>query len=188
MNFYSENIINDIIDTSEVSEILDNIEEFRKLVFILFCKYSFSVIHYNYILSLLKDQTNKIAFRCMDTNFDVNNCPSMLIYQEEVCHETEEIKYYILMICTKPKFKKYGYASSLLNDFIESIRTNKICKSSMSKFKKTIILSSIESAVTFYEKYGFRWLKHASLPDYPILIKYEKFEEDKEYFILELNI
>ena len=81
------------------------------------------------------------------------------------------------MICTKHKFKKHGYASALLDDFIIYLND---------KHKRnayTIVLSSVESAVTFYESYGFKWTRE-SLTNYSVLMQYEKYEEDKEYFIL----
>ena len=85
------------------------------------------------------------------------------------------------MICTKHKFKKFGYASKLFDDFIQHIKDkykSKNCK---------IILSSVETAVTFYESYGFRWTRE-SLNKHKTLMKYEKYDEEKEYFILELCI
>ena len=50
-----------------------------------------------------------------------------------------------------------------------------------------IVLSSLESAVLFYENYGFRWTRE-SLDKHPVLMQYEKFEEKKEYFIMEYII
>jgi hypothetical protein len=50
--------------------------------------------------------------------------------------------------------------------------------------KVKIVLSSLEEAVLFYENYGFRWTRE-SLADHPFLMGYEKYEEKKEYFILE---
>ena len=86
------------------------------------------------------------------------------------------------MICTKNKFKKFGYASNLLDDFIKYI------KDKITTFKKIkIVLSSVETAVTFYESYGFRWTRE-SLTEHDTLMRYERYEEDKEYFILELII
>ena len=88
------------------------------------------------------------------------------------------------MICTKPKFKKFGYASKLLDDFIQTIK-NKHCADSAFKIK--IVLSSVESAVTFYESYGFKWTRE-SLTNHKTLMLYEKYEEKKEYFMLELEL
>ena len=88
------------------------------------------------------------------------------------------------MICTKPKFKKFGYASKLSDDFIQHIK-NKHCADSAFKIK--IVLSSVESAVTFYESYGFKWTRE-SLTNHKTLMLYEKYEEKKEYFMLELEL
>jgi hypothetical protein len=76
-----------------------------------------------------------------------------------------------------------GYASSLLDDFIKHIKQ----KHRQTTQTVQIILSSLESAVTYYEKYGFVWTRK-SLLDYPDLLDYEEYEDDKEYFMMELTI
>ena len=90
------------------------------------------------------------------------------------------------MICTKRNFKNLGYASRLLDDFIEHVKEKH--KNSREIYKNIkLVLSSLESAVTFYESYGFKWTR-SSLNQHQELMKYEKYEDDKEYFILELNV
>ena len=79
MNFYSENIINKIKKTSSNNVFIAN---FYEEVFTLSCKYSNNVVSPKYILSLLSDPTNSIAFRCIDTEFNIQNCPSILIYHK----------------------------------------------------------------------------------------------------------
>jgi GNAT superfamily N-acetyltransferase len=112
-------------------------------------------------------------------------------------------EYYILLICTSRKYKGQGYASQLLNDFIDRIRTevltetkyeiptsvdqNFVVQSTDDKRSKKIILSSVETAVTFYEEYGFKWTKKP-LSDYPVLMRYEKWDKEKEYFMMELDV
>ena len=181
MNFYSENIINNIIDSEDVENILDKIDTFYQDLRILLSYYSYQHISLNYIKEILKDRKNRIAFRCMDTTFDIKSCPSLFVYVFDKNKEKKEITYYILLICTKQKFKNLGYASSLLSDFIQYV------KEQNKNYSRKIILSSIESAVTFYENYGFKWTREL-LIDYPILMEYEKYSEKKEYFILKLNI
>ena len=181
MNFYSEDIFNNIIDNSEIEDILPQIANLYEDIYNLFCNYAHQVICPIYIQRLLEDDTNKIAFRCIDMEFTLENCPSILIYHRHYNKATNELIYYILMICTKPKFKKFGYASKLLDDFIQHIK-NKHCDSA---FKIKIVLSSVESAVTFYESYGFKWTRE-SLTAHKTLLLYEKWEEGKEYFMLEL--
>ena len=65
------------------------------------------------------------------------------------------------------------------------INIDDINKKNNKKIK--IILSSTEESVLFYESYGFRWTRE-SLADHPLLMIYEKYEEEKEYFILELLV
>jgi predicted GNAT family N-acyltransferase len=74
----------------------------------------------------------------------------------------------------------------MLDDFIRHIK--EAHNNSEHKFKDVkVVLSSVETAVTFYETYGFRWTREP-LTDHPTLMRYEKYEENKEYFILELSI
>ena len=47
-----------------------------------------------------------------------------------------------------------------------------------------MVLSSVETAVLFYENYGFRWTRE-SLDKHPALMQYETYDPSKEYFILE---
>ena len=175
MNFYSDDITKGIQSAQEL-------DEFYKTVFILSCKYSNTIVSPKYILSLVSDKSNSIAFRCIDTEFNVHNCPSILIYYKHFDSVKNEDMYYILMICTKRSFKNMGYASGLLDDFIGHIRNTRenanTCR---------IALSSIETAVTFYEQYGFKWMR-TSLTDHPKLMDFERYDAEKEYFILELVV
>ena len=180
MNFYSEDIINNIIDSENVENILDKIETFYQELKIILSYYSYQHISLKYIKEILKNKKNKIAFRCMDTTFDIRNCPCLFVYVVDKNKEKKEIIYYILLICTKQRFKNLGYASSLLSDFIQDV------KEKNKDYSRKIILSSIESAVTFYEKYGFKWTREL-LINYPILMEYEEYSEQKEYFILKLG-
>ena len=183
MNFYSDEIINDIIDHSEIENIIPEIETFKNTSEYLLQRNSMNDIHHKYTKGLLEDEQNIIAFYCMDFEFSIYNCPSMMVYQKYNDIYNNEIRYYILLMCTKYKFRGQGYASKLLDGFIEHIRLK---NNDTLQQKKTIkiILSSVENSVLFYEAYGFKW-KCESISDHPILMQYEKYEMDKEYFILE---
>ena len=184
MNFYSNDIIDRIVDTEELDAIADKIEEFYAEVVLLCCKYASRVISSRYMFSLLMDERNKVVFRCMDTTFSIENCPSLLIYQLKKDPTNREITCYILMMCTKHSFKKLGYASKLFDDFVQYIREK--TQGWRDKYDKvSIVLSSIDTAVTFYEFYGFRWTRKC-LTDYPVLLQYEQYEDGKEYFMMEL--
>jgi ribosomal protein S18 acetylase RimI-like enzyme len=192
MNFYSEDIINDIVDHSPVENILDEIERFRNSVEYLLIRHSCRTIDYRYTLRLLADQKNQFAFHCFDQEFAPHNCPTVMIYRKykdapttiaDAPAEALEIHYYILMICTANRYKGMGYASKLLDGFVE-----RICIETRNQTKPVkIVLSSMETAVTFYESYGFKWTRK-SLADYPKLMRHEKYEKDKEYFMMELPI
>jgi ribosomal protein S18 acetylase RimI-like enzyme len=104
------------------------------------------------------------------------------MYRKYFYKEKNEINYYILLICTKYRFRSQGYGTKILDGFVERVKEETKIKPST---KVKIILSSLEEAVLFYEAYGFKWTRE-SLADHPFLMLYEKYEEKKEYFILEL--
>lgn len=183
MNFYSEDIINNILDDEE-DDVIERIDSFNRLVEYLIHSYSCRDIYYKYTNHLLQDEKVKIAFYCMDLEFSICNCPAIILYRKCFDRKTNEIKYYILLICTKRKFRNQGYASKLLDYFIERVKRE---NTNNNDKKIKIILSSTEESVLFYESYGFRWTRE-SLVQHPILMVYEKYEEEKEYFILELGI
>lgn len=181
MNYYSREIVNHIIDTSDLSDIVDAVQEFENDVHMLFVYFAFDWINLDYIHNLLEDTANQIVFRCIDTcDFNIRNCPSAMIYRKykkgRVCI------YYILMICTKQSFKKFGYASAMLDDFIKKIRQEKT-----EGIVNKIVLSSLDTAVSYYQKYGFK-IKQETLNDHPVLLHYEIPECEKPPCIMELVI
>ena len=87
------------------------------------------------------------------------------------------------MICTQKKFKNMGYATSLLNGFL-----NRVKQESSSSTKKTkIVLSSVDEVVSYYQKYGFE-VVDCSFDNYPYFKYFEKYDQNKIYNIMELNI
>lgn len=186
MNYYSEDIINELVDNSNIEDIIEKIEDFKDDVKMLFYYFSFYEISFDYIDALLKDEKNKYVFRCIDNSaFDIRNCPSGMVYRKYINNTKKEIIYYILMICTKQRFKKLGYASSLLDDFIK--RVKKETKNISNDYRVKIALSSLDNVVSYYEHYGFK-MKSNNITDHPLLMRYEKYEKDKDYYIMELDI
>jgi len=185
MNYYSDDIINNIIDNSPVENILSEIEEFEydaKMMFFYFSYYSISL---DYINNLFEDKRNKIAFCCIDnSSFNLRNCPSGMIYRKYVSNKDNEIVYYILLICTKQSFKKLGYGTALLDGFINRIKEKSNIQNG---FKIKIVVSSLNTAISYYQHYGFK-LTNDKLSDHEILTKYEKPENSDDLHILELQI
>lgn len=180
MNFYSDIIINDIIDNNH-----QEIEKFIEESFTTISKYSSHNINHKYIYNVLTNTKNIITFFCLDNDkdsFSINNCPSILVYHKQ--ESPQEIRYYILIACTKRKFRKHGYASKLLDGLIERIK-KEIPRTNHPTPIIKIILSSLEESVLFYESYGFKWTTELII-NHPILMDYEKYDEEKEYFIMEL--
>lgn len=167
MNFYSDLINNGIADNSPIETLIDELEEFKKNSLDLLLRLSRDTLLPSYTKNALTD--NIVAFHCLNTVFDLNDCPSIMIYHKE------KKNYYILFVCTSFRFRGQGYATRLLDGFVERVKKEGGAK---------IILSSVYDSVLFYETYGFKWLGNC-IKDYPILLNYEKYEEDKEYFIME---
>jgi ribosomal protein S18 acetylase RimI-like enzyme len=182
MNFYSDHLINDIIDHSPMEELTDDLHNFMTQCGLLLTKYSIQSIHRRYTSNVLNDSRNVIAFYCLDHAFSIDNCPSVLVYRKY--REGQEIRYYILFTCTKRSFRGLGYASKLLDGFLERIREeqqrypNRVTK---------VVLSSLETSVLFYESYGFTWTRRC-IREYPVLLSYETYEEGKEYYMMELIV
>jgi len=181
MNFYSDIIMNDIIDNYPLDTVMDSIEKFGEDCFNAIARYSYNNIHQKYIFNVLGNTKNIVAFHCIDNEFDLKNCPSMLVYRKHIVNN--EIIYYILIACTQRKFRSQGYASKLLDGVIERIKRENDDQHKNIK----IILSSVEESVVFYENYGFKWTKD-SITQHNMLMRFEKYDPKKEYFIMELSL
>lgn len=178
MIFYSDQIEADIIDNNALDVIADKVDEFKEDINMLFTYFTYSVIGLDYTQNLLKYKSNRVAFYCMDDVFDIRNCPTAMIYSKQV--SGDEIVYYIMIICTQRRFKNLGYATALLNGFVEKIRqdTEKPVK---------IVLSALDEVVSYYQKYGFE-VVDCTLENYPHLARFEKYDETKIYTIMEMKV
>ena len=72
-------------------------------------------------------------------------------------------------------FKNKGYATKMMNQFINDMRK---------KGKTSIILSSVENAVSYYQKLEFEAIDD-NLDDYPYLKKFEVCSDDKFTTVME---
>jgi ribosomal protein S18 acetylase RimI-like enzyme len=181
MIHYSDDITNNIIDHSPLEEMIDQLNDFKAAAKYTFLKTAGMSVSPHYTLALLENEKTKMAFYCLDQEFAMENCPSIMIYRPFISQTA--VTYYILLICTRQRCKGMGYASKLLDGFIERVKQ----ETAKYEGKKTvkIALSSVVTAVTFYETYGFRWTRE-SLQDHKPLMLYELYDKTKEYFILEL--
>lgn len=85
-----------------------------------------------------------------------------------------------MLTCTKIKFRKQGYGSKLMDGLVERIKK----ENNNLEYTKKILLSSVEESVLFYESYGFKWTRE-SIIEHNILLNFEKYEPEKEYFVME---
>jgi GNAT superfamily N-acetyltransferase len=195
MNFYSDNIINDIIDNAPLETMIDDIADFKAQIKYMCIKYSAVSIGPEYTQGVISDDRTKYVFYCLDPVFCVANCPSIMAYRRVFDKETNTITYYMLFLCTKRRFKGQGYAGHLLNGFVDYIRGKEFGDAGENSDKTdvkecrnvNIRWSSVITAVTFYEERGFKWTRK-NLTDYPFLMRYEAFMEGKEYFMMELSV
>lgn len=183
MIFYSDKIEANIIDNNDVSIIADMIDQFKEDVDMLFTYFAFSIIGLDYIKNLLKYQSNRVAFYCLEDTFDIRKCTSAMIYSKQTRNTGGSIIYYIMMICTQPEYKKMGFATKLLNGFVEKVRND----TQNADVPVKIILSSLDDVVSYYQKYGFE-VVDCSMENYPYLARFEKYDETKLYTIMELVI
>lgn len=107
----------------------------------------------NYVYDLLSETRNNIVLYSFDNSeIDIDNCPCSLIYSEDCIGDEKNI--YIMFVATKYKFRKLGYSSALMKEFITFIKN----KYSGAYKKINIVLDSLLEAVTFYEHVGFKWV------------------------------
>jgi len=183
MMFYSDDIKNKIVDETPVDEIIDKLEEFKNDTEMIFTYFNYGSISIDYIENLLKYESNKTAFCCTEDKFVVRSCPSCMIYSKQNKKNSDTIVYYIMVISTDKEFRGQGYATKLLNGFVERVRE----ETSGSKKKVKIVLSSLDEVVSYYQNYGFEAVD-CSFDNYPYLQRFEVFDEEKMYTIMELEI
>ena len=183
MIFFSEDIKNKIVDDTPLDEIIDRLEEFKNDVEMIFTYFNYGSIGVDYIENLLKYETNKVAFYCTEDTFVIRSCPSCMIYSKQNKKNSETIMYYVMVISTDIEFRGQGYATKLLNGFVEKVKEE--TKTSPKKVK--IVLSSLDEVVSYYQKYGFEAVD-CSFENYPYFKCFEKFDEEKLYTVMELDI
>ena len=183
MIFFSEDIKNKIIDETPVDKIMDKLEEFKNDNEMIFTYFNYGAIGIDYIENLLKYESNRIAFYCTEDTFVIRSCPSCMIYSKQNKKNSDTIMYYIMVISTDKEFRGQGYATKLLNGFVEKVKEE--TKTSPKKVK--IVLSSIDEVVSYYQKYGFE-VVDCSFENYPYFKYFEKFDEEKIYTVMELDI
>jgi GNAT superfamily N-acetyltransferase len=183
MIFYSDNIINSIIDNGELHTIAEEVDQFKEDIEMIFTYFTYPIISLDYIQNLLKFESNKIAFYCMEDKFVIRSCPSCMIYSKQNKKNSNTILYYIMVISTDKEFRGQGYATKLLNGFVERVKE----ETKMSTKKVKIVLSSVDEVVSYYQKYGFEAVD-CSFDNYPYFRYFEKYDEEKIYTIMELDI
>lgn len=134
-------------------------------------KFYFGGISENYIINtLLNVDKVKILLSCIDSVFSLGNITSILVYHQ--IKSIESNKYYILLLGTHERFRKFGYGKVILDEFGDLIKSTKSYKNKNCK----ILLKSLESSLKFYLDYGFVL---TSLQSNRLFYKYENNDELK---------
>ena len=138
---------NDYTKSNKNIEFIDfKLKAFEKIKKIF--PFYFSKINQNYVDSIINLTNIKILLYCIENEFNIKNIVSILIYKKT--NSKNSIKYNILLLGTHERFRKYGYGSVVLNNFVEFIN-----ESTKSKKKIKILVKSLESSVKFYLSNGF---------------------------------
>jgi ribosomal protein S18 acetylase RimI-like enzyme len=183
MIYFSDDIKNQIIDTSPIDQIIDKLDEFKNDNEMILTYFNYGTVSIDYIENLLKVDTNKLAYYCTDDTFTISSCISCMVYSRQNKKNSDTILYYIMVISTQKEFRCNGYATKLLNGFVERVKLE--TKNTNKKVK--IILSSLDEVISYYQKYGFE-VVDCSFDNYPYFKYFEKYDQNKIYNIMELNI
>jgi ribosomal protein S18 acetylase RimI-like enzyme len=183
MIFYSDDIKNKIVDDTPVDEIMERLEQFKEDVEMIFTYFNYGSIAIDYIENLLKYESNKTAFYCLEDKFVIRSCPSCMIYSKQNKKNSDTLIYYLMVISTDKEFRGQGYGTALLNGFVEMVKKETV----NSKKKVKIVLSSLDEVVSYYQKYGFEAVD-CSFDNYPYLKCFEKYDEEKIYTVMELIV
>ncbi len=132
-------------------------------------------INKDYILDLLVNEKNNIAFYSLDNSeICVNNCPCGLIFNLETIDN--KLNVFIMFIATKYSVKGCGYATLFINEFMDYIKNEFYNKYDTIN----IILDSIMESVTFYEKLGFKWIMTNEYNEKLHILNNDKDEDEDE--------
>jgi hypothetical protein len=149
----------------------------------------FTGINPIYVIRIVQDTKNKIIFSCIDEKFNLKNVTSILVYHKtkpsnktKLLENIKPIKYYVLVLGTHERFRKFGYGKIIIDEFVQWIK-----QTDNSVLSKKILLKSLESSLKFYQEYGFVC---SELEPNKLFYKYENADELKnnQEKILELNI
>jgi GNAT superfamily N-acetyltransferase len=154
--------------------------EIRKLIK-SFCS---DKINDKYVNGLVKLEGLYHMFLSFEDKLDIKSSPCMLTYVNYWFEETNEMHFYVLLLCTNEEHRGKGYATTLLKLFKQYIQD----MVGYSEFTTKVILSSVEDAVTFYEDNGFKWVWPLDKSKYDMLLQYEYGSFEKECFVMEMDL
>lgn len=145
-------------------------------LFDIFCNMAKTINKY-YVYSLFTGDNRIVLYSIDNSTNDTENCPCGLIYKVE--KNSDELTIYIMFIATQYKCRKTGYASIFINEFIDFIKKR---YSSKKYTNITIVLDSLETAVTFYEYFGFKWVPNEK--KYDSIFNIDETKKEYEHFIM----
>jgi N-acetylglutamate synthase-like GNAT family acetyltransferase len=97
------------------------------------------IVEEDYITKICNDKKNRIAYHSIG-NTKKDTISTIFIYRKY----TDKV--YLLLMAVHPSMRSYGYGAIAMNEFIEYMEC-------------PIILHSLASSASFYEKCGFKQIK-----------------------------
>lgn len=128
-------------------------------------------INDGYLNNIMCDGKSKLLLYCINSYFNENDIIGFIIYTQSLSKSINN--YYILLCGINKEYRDYGYGNCLLNEF------EKFIKLSKSKYRKKIILHSLDNTINFYTKNDFI----ISELNYKTIEKYEGKKSSGYYLI-----
>ncbi|MBT6753617.1 GNAT family N-acetyltransferase [bacterium] len=104
-------------------------------------------INDGYLDNIISDSKSKLLVYCINGYFSENNIIGFIIYVKSLSKSINN--YYILLCGINKEYREYGYGNCLLTEF------EKFVKLSKSKYRKKIILHSLDDTLNFYTKNNY---------------------------------
>lgn len=137
-------------------------------------------INEGFIDFILNSNNIEIVFYSNNSTKSINNNLGIIIYTKStnIYNKQKKNNIYLLLLCIKKKYRKFGYGKVFLEEFIDYIKN-------LNNNDKTIVLHPLISSVYFYKTFGFSEIIDKPY-NYKKLFKFEKY--NKDISLLSLNL
>lgn len=101
-------------------------------------------INDGYLDNIISDSKSKLLVYCINGYFNENEIIGFIVYIKSLSKSINN--YYILLCGIDKEYRDYGYGNCLLTEFEQFIKLSK------SKYRKKVILHSLDNTLHFYTK------------------------------------